>query len=202
LPQLSRPSHSMVQRLCEIVLRRLPSQQRHTQAAHLQPVTEHLLASASSTSALPPPVMCWRHPDQPIKVYCGSCKAAVCLKCAVTHHNGHPVTELEPAHKQQLPILKALVGDVQAGASATASAIAELRTAKGAAVDAVKAAFRSSTIESTRSGYWKAPPRMERRWLHACWSTARQQRCWCCNYGWWVGWVMRLPGTAAGTHAH
>lgn len=115
----------------------------------LVPIEEQLASPDANTAAAIPDVMCWKHPDQPIKVYCGDCGIAACLQCAVTQHNGHSILELEAAKGEQLPVMASLVTAVQEGVPKAAAAVAELQGAvkqlranKDAADAAVEASFR------------------------------------------------------------
>jgi hypothetical protein len=42
-------------------------------------------------------IMCWKHKDQQVMVYCSTCSAATCSTCGLTQHQGdsHTIGELE-----------------------------------------------------------------------------------------------------------
>lgn len=110
-------------------------------------IEEHQ-ASTDTTSTIPD-IMCRKHPDQPIKVYCGDCGVAACLQCGITQHNGHSILELEAAKEEQLPVMASLVTAVQEGVPKAAAAVTDLQDAvkqlranKVAADAAVEASFR------------------------------------------------------------
>ena len=110
-------------------------------------IEEHQ-ASTDTTSTIPD-IMCRKHPDQPIKVYCGDCGVAACLQCGITQHNGHSILELEAAKEEQLPVMASLVTAVQEGVPKAAAAVTDvqdgvkqLRANKVAADAAVEASFR------------------------------------------------------------
>jgi hypothetical protein len=69
-------------------------------------------------------IMCWKHRDQQVKVYCSTCSAATCLTCGLTQHHGdsHNISELEdmlPSQSKEVVAAVAAaqgtVGELQAG---------------------------------------------------------------------------------------